>query len=285
MQFKKEGERLSGKVNYEALTDNGLQIFIGNIFSLTETGAYFDWGLEKCGFGQFSFSYEEVEGKGQWTIMNECMGPESSAAILKAFEEAIRASGDKKAIYCLKRIISLISYYSDSLSKSILLIWNSAKKEGGEVESFNNVLKEYSTSMKSELETENKMLLCNEKVVSNDVTLYSITTNHVSYNNKNDSFYEANLDLFFNINHVKHGYISIVQRIDLNSGKIEWRVNEGIDSKILSKIFTTLENTEGEYEKIWNVWKNAVKLHGGSLKMAKRILEESTEVKLRYKIK
>lgn len=40
MQFKKEGERLSGKVNYEALTDNGLQIFIGNIFSLTNWGIF-----------------------------------------------------------------------------------------------------------------------------------------------------------------------------------------------------------------------------------------------------
>lgn len=283
MKFKKEGDKLYGKLDYESITDTGLKISIGSIFSLTETGIYFDWGLEKCGFGQYSLNYD-VEKK-QWTIMNECMGPESSYSIIKALEEAIIASGDQKAIYCLNRMISLISYYSTSLAKSVLLIWNNTNKEGGDISTFEKTLNEHKKSIKSELKTEKNMLCSNDLISVGDVSLYSIATNHYSYNNKNGAFYEASVDLFFDIKHLKHGFLYMTQRIDLNSGVIVWSVTENMDVKTLGKIIKVLENVEGEYEKIWNVWKNAVKITGGPVKMATNILAESTVKYTRYPTK
>ena len=76
------------------------------------------------------------------------MGPESSYEIINAFENAIRKSGNEKAIYNLNKIISLISYQSSSLAKSILLIWNSAELEGGEVKNITEARTEYIEDIK-----------------------------------------------------------------------------------------------------------------------------------------
>lgn len=281
MKFKQEGEKLYAKLDYESVTENGLKIYVDNIFSLTENGAYFDWGLEKCGFGQFSFSFKE----GKWTIMNECMGPETSYSIIKAFEEAIRASGDEKAIYCLNKIISLISYRSNSLCKSMLLIWNSAEKEGGEVNNFEESRKEYKSGLNEEENTEKNIVFTQKELVVEDLKLYTLSTNHYSFSNKKGSFYEATLDGLFDLKYAKHGLFSIEQRIDLNSGEKEWFLTENMDGKTLAKIFKTLEQSTGEYQKIWTLWKNAVKLNTGVVKMAKTIAENSKKLQLRYPVK
>lgn len=280
MKFKQEGEKLYAKLQYESVTENGLKIYIDNVFSLTEKGAYFDWGLENFGFGQFSFSYNE----GKWTIMNECMGPETSYLILKAFEEAIRASQDKKAIYCLNKIISLISYQSTSLSKSILLIWNKAETEGGKIESFEETLKKYKKNLKQDTKNEKNIVFTKEILTIEDFTLYTLTTNHYSFSNKNGSFYEATLDGFFSLKYAKHGLFCVKQRIDLNTGKTEWFLSQNLDSTTLGKIFKYLENSDGEHQKIWYLWKNAVKLNAGLIKTAQNIFENSTKMHLHYPV-
>lgn len=281
LKFKKEGEKLYAAVNYSTTTTEGLKISIGNIFSLSDHGAYFDWGLEKCGFGQFSFSCAE----GKWTIMNEGMGPETSSEILKAFEEAIRDSGDEKAIYCLNKIISLISYRSNSLSKSILLIWNSATKEGGEVYGFEKSIKDYNKEMKREAKSEKNILLSLTQLQYEDVMLYSISTNHYSYTNKKGTFYDTEINMFFDVKDSQHGFLAMTQRTDLNTDEKFWFVSEGITEKTLGKIIKALEHSEGEYKKIWEVWKESVKINGGSLKIAKTILQENQKLSLRYAIK
>lgn len=281
MKFKQEGEKLYGKVNYDSITEDGYKVSIGTVFSLTESGAYFDWSLEKCGFGQFSFSCKN----GKWEIMNECMGPETSSVIIKAFEDAIRASGDEKAIYCLNKIISLISFKSNSLSKCILLIWNKANTEGGEVQSLEKTLTEYKKETKKEVKVEKNLLFTNENITVEGVEIGSLSTNHYSYSNKQGSFYEATISIFFDIKHVNYGYIYITQRIDLNSGLVEWNVNKGLNDKVLGKVFKALENVEGEHEKIWNIWKNAVKINGGANKMATEILKDAKSINIRYPIK
>ena len=281
MKFKQEGKKLYAAVNYNTTTGAGLKISIGNIFSLTESGAYFDWGLEKCGFGQFSFSYTE----GKWNIMNECMGPETSSEILKAFEEAIRATGDEKAIYCLNKIISLISYQSNSLSKSILLIWNSADKEGGEVYGFEKSIKDYNKEMKREVKTEKNLVFSSNQIIAEDVKLDSISTNHYSYTNKQGTFYDTELNMFFDVSEKQHGFLSINQRTDLNTDEKKWFVSEDINEKTLGKIIKALEQSEGEYKKIWEIWKGTVKLNGGALKMAKTMLQDNNKLCRRYPVK
>lgn len=281
MQFKQEGEKLYGKVNYESVTENGFKVYIGNIFSLTDSGAYFDWSLEDCGSGQFSFHCEN----GKWEIMNECIGPETSSMIIKAFEEAIRASGDEKAIYCLNKIISLISYNSNSLSKCILLIWNQADTEGGEIESFENTIDKYKKIVKEEFNIEKNLLYTNEEVSVEGVHIISLSTNHYSYSNKEGSFYEANIDIFFDIKYVSYGYIDVTQRIDLNNGLIEWNVSKDLNERVLGKVFKALENIEGEHKKIWNIWKNAVNINGSANKMAIKIMKDAKSRTRRYSMK
>lgn len=283
MTFKQDGNKFYGNLDYETITDNGLKISIGSIFSLSESHVYFDWGLEKCGFGQYSISYDSEQKK--WTIMNECMGPDTSFSILKALEESIIASGDQKAIYFLNKIISIISYQSKSLAKSILLIWDSAEKEGGESTNFEKTIKEYKKILKKELKVEKNMLSSSEDVGTEDLKLYSITTNHYSYSNKQGSFYEVSLDLFFDIKNLKYGFLSVTQRTDLNSGDLEWIVNEGIDVKVLSQVIKMLESITGDHNKIWNVWKSAVKIKGGPVKMSSNILDKAKFKKTRYCVK
>lgn len=281
MQFKKDGDNLYAKVNYETVTETGLKVSIGSIFSLSETGAYFDWGLEKCGFGQFSLGYKD----GKWVIMNECMGPETSAMIVKAFEDSIRASGDEKAIYCLNKMISLISYRSNSLSKCLLLIWISAETEGGEVRSFNETLELYKEDAKTNPDNEKNLVATQETLVNNDITIFTMSTNHYSFNNKKGAFYEASLDVMLDVKHMKHGMIYVTQRIDLNSGDVQWIVNEGVDAKLLAKVFKVLNNAEGEHNKIFMIWKNAVKMQGGVSKNAQNIVEQAKKIDIRFHLK
>lgn len=281
MQFKKNGDHLYAKVNYETVTETGLKISIDNIFSLSETGAYFDWGLEKCGFGQFSLGLKD----GKWVIMNECMGHETSAMIVKAFEEAIIASGDEKAIYCLNKMISLISYRSNSLSKCLLLIWTSAEIEGGEVKSFNETVDLYKEDAKKNPDSEKNLVATQENLVSKDITIFTMSTNHYSYNNKKGAFYETTLDLMLDAKYMKHGMIYVTQRIDLNSGSIEWIINENVDAKLLGKVFKMLDSSEGEHNKIFMIWKNSVKMQGGLSKNAQNIIDQAKKIDIRFHLK
>lgn len=281
MQFKKDGDSLYAKVNYDTVTEDGLKISIGNIFSLSETGVYFDWGLEKCGFGQYSLGYKN----GKWNIMNECMGPETSSMIVKALEEAIIASGDTKAIYCLNKIISLISYRSKSLAKCLLLIWNSADLDGGEVNSFDKTLELYKADALKNTDSEKNMVSTYDTLANDEVKIYTLQTNHYSFNNKNGAFYEVTLDLFVDVKHMKHGMIYVAQRIDLNTGNVEWIVNNGVNEKLLAKVFKVLESSEGEHQKIWLIWKNAVKIKGGLTKAAKNIIQQAKARDLRFNLK
>ena len=269
MKFKSEHGKLYGKVNYEGVTETGKKICINNIFNISETGAYFDWGLESCGFGQFSFSYSD----GKWTIMNECMEPESSSMILKAFEDAIRASGDVKAIYCLNKIISQISHFSNSLSKSILLIWNKATNEGGEVKNFESVKKELKkTNGKNR---EKSFVFHKQEEEFNDVKINYMETEHYSYTNKQGTFYRSELMVFFDVKGLQYGELNISKTIDLNTSEEKISLTSGIKLLTLEKLIKTLEQNDGQYNHIWNIWKNDVNMKGNSKKLAKDLIDIS----------
>lgn len=129
-RFKKDDDRLSGKLNYSAVTNEDVIIVIGNVFSLKQDYVYFSWSIADIGFGQFSIGHED----GVWDIMNECMSPERCYMLIEAFEKAVRATEDERAIYCIDKMISQVSYNGKSLAQTMLLIWNNPTtiKEGGE---------------------------------------------------------------------------------------------------------------------------------------------------------
>ncbi len=91
--------------------------------------------------------------------------------------------------------------------------------------------------------------------------------------------------MFFDVSEKQHGFLSINQRTDLNTDEKKWFVSEDINEKTLGKIIKALEQSEGEYKKIWEIWKGTVKLNGGALKMAKTMLQDNNKLCRRYPVK
>lgn len=280
MKFEIEDDLLTAKINYETITENGLTINIDNIYSLSEYSAYFDWALEGCGYGQFSLSYKN----GNWFIMNECMGPESSYDIVKAFEEAVRSSGDESAIYCLNKMISHINFYSNSLAKSVLLIWNTAEKEGKWLSEFITVVENHKKNLDMGNHDGN-MILTKESLVTDNVTVYTLIKNEYSFSNKKGSFYEITLEGFFDIKNGQYGYLYLAKIINIESNEKEWVIAKNLNSEMLEKIFKTLEESTYEHEKVWKIWKEKVKLDGDVSEIVKQIIGASREKKIGYPIK
>jgi hypothetical protein len=57
------------------------------VTSIHHADLYVDWSWAGCGFGQLSFSLDR--NTGQWSVDNECMGPESVRRILHAAADSI----------------------------------------------------------------------------------------------------------------------------------------------------------------------------------------------------
>lgn len=281
MTLKEKDSIVSGKLNYETVTESGRKIHIGNIFSLSEKGAYFDWGLEACGFGQFSFGYSEE--KGNWYFGNECMGPESSYEIIRALEKGIRESGNEKAIYNLNKIISLISYQSSSLAKCILLIWNNAELEGGEVKNAQEAINEYIEDVKKD-DSEN-IIKCLDSLETEKLKMYTIVKDSFEYNNKRGHFLSYELSILLDMKFNKQGLLSIKKLINVDTSEQSWVITEGVNESLLKCVFKTLENDENHYGRIWKLWKKEVGLSGSITKMSQSLLQDYKKQELRFKLK
>lgn len=283
MHLKEKNNIISGKLNYTTTTEDGRKIQIGNIFSLSEKGVYFDWGLESCGFGQFSFSYSEKSKK--WSFGNECMGPETSYQIIRALENGIRESGDEKAIYNLNKIISLISYQSSSLAKCVLLIWNSAELEGGEVKNAKDAIDEYITDINRDGDEQENTVKFTEVLETNKVKMYSIVKESYEYNNKRGHFLGYDLSLLVDMKFNKQGLLSIRKVINVETSEESWFITQGVNQKLLKCVFQTLEKDEGHYGRIWKIWKNEVGLKGSITKIVNDLLLNYKEQQLKFNLR
>lgn len=281
MALKEKDGIISGKIDYETLTEDGRKIIIGNIFSLSDKGAYFDWGLESCGFGQFSFSYSKEKEK--WYFGNECMGPESSYEIIKAFENGIKKSGNEKAIYNLNKIISLISYQSSSLAKSILLIWKNAELEGGEVKNITEARSEYIEDIKKN-ESENTTSFI-EFLEKENLKMFSIEKDSYEYQNKRGHFLSYELSILLDMKFNKEGLLNIKKVIDIEKNEVNWYITEGANEKLLKYVFKVLDEDVGHYGRIWKIFRKETGLKGSINKLVKEIFSNYKKQELRFKLR